>query len=159
MIPLSRDDLSRLLISANVKPRLVRDLKFTPEQINNWECRDFLAVFDKPRHRGVLIFGEYITSFDITPRKPNAGGRVEAIICDFCATWQRGTHSASVTFKKGDNATVSHFVCADLDCSLHVRNLTVASKMSRTQLREDISLEGRVARLHARLGVILGSLR
>lgn len=158
MMALNRDDLALRLSTAHVKPRLVRDLKFTPEHITNWESRDFLAIFDKPHHRGVLIFGMQAIPFELSSRQKNANGRVGAVICDFCATWQRGTHSASITFKKGDNATVSHFICADLDCSLHIRNLTAASKMSRTQLREDITTEDRVARLHSRLQTILSSL-
>ena len=158
MNALTRDELTARLQAARVKPRLRRDLKFVPEQITQWEHRDFLAVFDKPRGHGVLIFGDHTMPFELSARQPNSSGRVEAILCDICATWQRGTHSAVITFQKGDKATVSYLVCADLDCSLHVRDLTPAAKISRTQLREDIQPQARVLRLRTHLHNIIASV-
>jgi hypothetical protein len=158
MNALTREDLMSRMVSARIKPRLRRSIRFVPEEITDWDSRDFLAVTDRSRQEGVLVFDDYTVAFDLSNRKPNANGRAEAIICDICATWQRGTHSAVVTFQKGDKATVSHLVCADLDCSLHVRGLTTAGKFSRTQIREDITPEGRIERLKRRLDDILSNL-
>lgn len=159
MQQLTRDEFTDRLTAAHIKPRLKRDLRFVPEEITDWDQRDFIAVMDKSRQRGVLLFGDHTVPFSLSGRQPNTNGRVEAIICDICATWQRGTHSAVITFQKGDKATVSHLVCADLNCSLHVRGLTSAARLSRAQLREDITPEGRIARLRTRLHSIIANVR
>lgn len=92
--------------------------------------------------------------FRLQARKPGASGRTEAIICDFCATWQRGSNSASIAFTR-EKSTQTFLCCGDLLCSLHVRNKTQASKLSRTQLRENNTVEERVARLRARLSELV----
>jgi len=150
-----RDELNESLKSQRVSRRLVRDLRYVPEEITSIDDRDFLSITTKSGNEGVLLFEHVMYPFELQRRAPNAAGRVEAIICDFCATWQRGTASALITFKKSERRSVSHLVCADLDCSLHVRDLTPASKISRTQLREHITLEARVQRLHDRLTELL----
>ena len=155
MNAIDRDELKRRMEIARIKPRVRRTIRFVPEEIKNWAERDFLAVMDKPRHEGVLLYGDYTAPFSLSARQPNASGRVEAIICDVCATWRRGTESAVITFQKTPTSTVSYLVCADLDCSLHVRGLTDAARLSRTQLREDITPEARVERHIARLSVII----
>ena len=82
----------------------------------------------------------------------SATGRYRAIICDFCYTWQPGSNAASITFKQAvTNNSIRWLCCVDLDCSRHVRTLTKASVVSRAQLREDITNEGRVLRLKQRL--------
>ena len=141
-----------------ISKRLVRDLRYIPEEITHVSERDFLTVTTKSGNEGVLLFNDLVIQFTLGKRRPNAAGRVEAIICDICATWQRGTNSGLLIFKKTSTHTVSHLVCADLDCSLHVRDLTDASKLSRTQLRESITPEGRIARLQDRLAKILKEL-
>jgi hypothetical protein len=155
---ISRDDLKQRMEVARIKSRIRRNIRFVPEEISRWEDRDYLAVMDKPRHDGVLLYGDDAVPFSLSARQPNANGRVEAIICDICATWRRGTESASITFQKNATSTVSYLVCADLDCSLHVRSLTDAARLSRTQLREDITPEARIERLNKKLQSILASL-
>lgn len=151
----NREGFTALVKDARISRRLMRDLRYVPEEISHTELRDFVTVTTKSGKEGVLLYGDMIIPFELSVRATNASGRVEAVICDICATWQRGTNSANLTFKKGDNRTVSHLVCADLDCSLHVRGLTAVSKVSRTQLRENISSDGRIRRLHERLRSIL----
>lgn len=157
MQAIDREEFTALLQEVKIKPRLKRDLRFVPEDVLEWENRDFLAVMNKSRAEGVLLvpFSKmYIIPLQLQSRKPNKSGRTEAIICDICATWQRGSNSAVITFTK-INSTVSFLCCGDLDCSLHVRNLTNAAQLSRTQLRENTSVERRVERLQERLKTIL----
>lgn len=158
MLPIDRDAFALLVKSSSVKLRLRKTLRFVPEEVTNWELRDFLIVTDKSGREGVLLYGEEVVPFTLHPRTAKSSGRVEAIICDICATWRRGTESATITFQAGDRRSVSHLVCADLDCSLHIRGLTDASVLSRSQLREDITPDARVARLHNRLKAIIGNL-
>ncbi len=158
MLPINRDAFALLVKSSPAKLRLRKTLRFVPEEVANWDLRDFLIVTDKSGREGVLLYGEEVVPFTLHPRTAKSSGRVEAIICDICATWRRGTESATITFQAGDRRSVSHLVCADLDCSLHVRGLTEASKISRTQLRENIDSEGRVARLQSRSQAILREL-
>lgn len=158
MNPIGREQLQERISAARIKPRLARELRFVPEEITDWQQRDFLAVLTKSKNEGVLLYEGYVAAFRIEKRKPGASGRVEPIICDLCATWQRGSSSATITFVRSDKSTISHLCCADLACSLHVRGLTNAGRLARTQLREDITPERRIARLHTRLRTILAEL-
>lgn len=158
MLPIDRDAFALLVKSSPAKLRLRKTLRFVPEEVANWDLRDFLIVTDKSGREGVLLYREEVVPFTLHPRTAKSSGRVEAIICDICATWRRGTESATITFQAGERRSVSHLVCADLDCSLHVRGLTDASVLSRSQLREDLTPDARVARLHMRLKAIIGNL-
>lgn len=155
---ISREELKARVGAAGVKPRLVRELRFVPEEITDWELRDFLVVLTKSKNEGVLLYDASVASFRLEKRIAGASGRVEPIICDLCATWQRGSNSATVTFMRGDKSTVSYLCCADLDCSLHVRGLTNAGKLARTQLREDITPVRRIERLHTKTSAIVANL-
>lgn len=149
------------IINLPVKPRIKRDLRFVPEEIADWEDRDFIAVMNKSKSGGVLIaeFEEqYVAVFRLQKRSANSIGRVEAIICDLCATWQRGSNSATISFQK-EKGSVSFLCCGDLLCSFHVREKTNESKLSRAQLRETISVKGRIRRLKDRLEKILQEVR
>jgi hypothetical protein len=159
MRAITRDDFADLVKTANIKPRVRRDMRFVPEDITDWEDRDFLAVMNRSKSEGVLVAPfdtYYIAPFQLQKRKPNSVGRTEAIICDFCVTWQRGSNSAIISFTR-EKSTVSFLCCGDLLCSLHVRNKTPAAKISRTQLRENNTVQQRVERLRTKLEVILKS--
>jgi hypothetical protein len=155
MDAISREQFAEL--ARDLRPRLRRELRFVPEEITDWQDRDFLAVTNKQGNEGVLIvpFLSKGVPFTLEQRKPNATGRVEAIICDICATWQRGTHSAVITFIVNTTHSVSFLCCDDLLCSFHVRSKTKAATLSRTQLREQITPEARIERLRRRLQSIL----
>jgi len=139
-----------------ISKRLRADLRYNLDAIN-WDEQDFIVVTNKQGSEGVLfsdVSEHEAMQYELRKRGANASGRVEAIICDICATWQSGPRSATITFRKArGNATF--LVCSDLGCSDHVRNKTEASIISRTQLREHITSEGRIARLHERLARIL----
>lgn len=158
---IDRPAFAELLEEARIKPRIKRDLRYIPEEISNWETRDFITATNKSHSEGVLIAPLerlYVAQFQLQMRKPNKAGRVEAIICDLCATWQRGSNSAVISFLRSDRSSVSFLCCADLDCSLHVRNMTAASKISRAQLRENNTIEQRVQRLTDKLSFILSGI-
>ncbi len=154
----TREAFAEMIKAARISKRLVRDIRYVPEEVTYPELRDFLAVTNKAGSEGVLLYETQVISFVLQRRQANKNGRIEAIICDICASWQRGTNSAILTLQQSSKKNVSHLVCADLNCSLHVRDLTDASKLSRTQLRENISAETRVMRLHERIERILSGL-
>lgn len=151
----TREELIELLKEQRISKRLIRDLRYVPEAITYPEFRDFLTVMNKSSSEGVLLYEGYVVPFSLTKRSANRSGRIEAIICDICASWRRGTGSAVLTFKKSATRSASFLVCLDLDCSLHVRDMTEASKLSRTQLREHMTPEARVERLRIRLEALL----
>jgi len=154
MVVPTRETFSELLKERRISKRLVRDIRYVPEEITNSEDRDFIAVFNKSGNEGVLLFEGVVVPIERMKRSPNKAGRVEAIICDICATWQRGTNSAVLALRRSGERSSSYLVCADLDCSLHVRDLTDASKLSRAQLREHITVPDRIVRLCTRLRAI-----
>lgn len=155
----TNEQLLTQLKDQRISTRLIRDIRYTPQSIMDEEFRDFLAVTTKSGNEGVLLYAGAVVPFSLMRKGANAQGRAEAIICDICATWQRGSNAARITFASSASTTHSFLVCADLNCSLHVRDKTPESKLSRTQLRENISPEARVARLHARLTSILGHVQ
>lgn len=157
MNTLDRSTLEELVKKEQIKPRLRRELRFVPEEVTDWEDRDFLAVMNRSRSVGVLIAPLdrlYVASFSLQKRTANRAGRVEAVICDICATWRRGTESSMITFQ-GSGSSRTFLCCEDLLCSFHVRGKTAAAKLSRVQLRETNNTAGRIVRLRARLGTIL----
>lgn len=155
MYTITREGFTERIATAHIKPRLRKILRFVPEEITDWDARDFLAVTDKSGNEGVLLYRDVTVPFTLSPRVARTGGQVAAIICDICATWRRGPESAVLTLPKGDRRSVSYLVCADLNCSLHVRAMTDAGMVSRSQIREDITPERRIERLHERLAAIL----
>lgn len=157
MRKITREEFAERIVAARIKPRLRKILRFVPEEIADWDNRDFLAVTDKAGNEGVLLYQDVTVSFVLSPRVARTGGRVAAIICDICATWRRGPESAVITLPKGDSRSVSYLVCADLNCSLHVRAMTDAGILSRSQIREDITPDRRKERLRERLATILAS--
>lgn len=147
----SNSDLLASLKNARIKPRIIRELRYVPSEILHSESRDFLVIMNKSRSEGVLLFEDLFYPFSLTKKAASSTGRTDGIICDLCVTWQRGSNAARITLPKDEKTTVSYLVCADLDCSLHVRDMTPDSKLSRAQLREHISPEGRIERLHKSL--------
>jgi len=153
MNAITREEFPSLLEIAGIKLRLKRELRFVPEKIEQWQDRDFIAVMNRSKTEGVIVAEldkMYVVPFRLQKRTANRMGRVEAIICDICATWQRGSTSAVISFSK-EKGSVSFLCCGDLLCSLHVRDKTSVSKLSRVQLRETISPSQRIARLKERL--------
>ena len=157
---ITREEFSQLLSTFSIRPKLKRELRYVPEEIDHWESRDFLAVTDRNRMLGVMIVSFdrlQVAPFRLSKRTSNSSGRVEAIICDICATWRRGVESAVITFEKHTGG-ISFLVCDDLKCSLHVRVDTPAAVLSRVQLRETMTSEARVERLQTRLRNILNEI-
>lgn len=160
MDPINRTQFATLLEANGIKPRLRRELRFVPEEIADWQGRDFLAVMNRSRSEGVLIMsfdGMTLLPFRLHPRKANTEGRISAIICDLCMTWQTGSNSAVITFDRS-KSSLSFLCCADLGCSFHVRDKTIEAARSRSQIREVISVESRINRLTLKLREITAQL-
>lgn len=162
MRQIAKKTLESLLDEFGIKKKLRTELKFAPDTIGDWDERDFIAITDRHRSQGVLIAELntlFVVPFRLQARKASSmTGRVEAIICDFCSTWQRGSNSAVITFDRSDRSSRSYLCCADLLCSLHVRDLTTQAKLSRTQLREQTTPARRVERLRMNLERIVTEL-
>jgi len=162
MQAITREQFARLVKDAHIRPRLVRDLRFVPEEITDWPDRELLAVTTRADTEGVLIaqLDElYVLPFEIKRITDKQTGRSRPITCDFCYTWQQGSNAASITFTLGDDHARGFLCCADLDCSLHVRGKTAASVLSRSQLHEDITAEQRIERLRSKLRALLPTVR
>jgi len=160
MNKVTREEFADVVKTSGIKPRLKRELRFVPGEIIDWQLRDFIAVTNKSKTEGVLIADRDVlvaVPFKLERRAASNSGRVEAIICDICASWQCGSNSAAITFTK-EKSTTTYLVCQDLDCSLHVRDKTPQAVLSRAQLREHLTPEERVERLRRRLFAIVDSL-
>lgn len=163
MKSLDREAFAALLRQERVRPRLARELRFVPEEIDNWDNLDMLAITTRSKNEGVLLVQTdnlYMVPYELSVGlKDVATGRTKPVVCDFCYTWQRGGKSGQITFRRAsDGHALTFLCCADLRCSLHVRNLTQEATLSRTQLHEDITSEQRIARLKDKLSRVITTL-
>jgi hypothetical protein len=154
MKQLSRDDFPILLKQAGIKLRLQRELRFVPETYS-WADSELLAVTTRSGNEGILLVGDetlHIVPFEIKRSLTDTRtGRSKPITCDFCHTWQKGGNAASITFARTDKTSTTYLCCADLACSMHVRDKTPEAQLSRTQLHEDMTTIQRVERLRRNL--------
>lgn len=164
----TQEQFLQLLQKTGIKSRLRQELRFTTSQEKlgkeAWSEVELVAITTRNQNVGVILLeisgNFFIAPFTLTKRIiDNQTGRAKAIICDFCYTWQAGSNSARITFTKANSAnSVAFLCCADLWCSKHIRNLTTAANISRTQLREDMTTKDRIARLQARLHKLANQL-
>ena len=163
MNELGREQLARLLKDAHIKSRIVKELRFVPEEIKNWGDLDMLAVPTRGGNEGVLMVQAsrfYVLPYELNTKiKDKSTGRSKRIICDFCCTWQQGGKSGRITFiRKSNGHSFTYLCCGDLRCSLHVRDKTPEAALSRAQLHEDINTERRITRLKDGLSTIMNTV-
>ncbi len=164
MKAITREDYAALLKSSRIKPRLVRDLRFVPEQIDDWANRDYVAVTTKSGNEGIMLVELdqlYVLPFEFSRRiTDNKTGRAKPITCDICYTWQQGQKAAQISFidPKGDR-THTFLCCSDLGCNAHVRGLTPEAALSRSQLHEDLGASDRITRLRRKLEEVVNILQ
>ena len=162
----TQDSFAELLKTADIKPRLKSELKFiksTEDLLDDWSEYELIAISDRTNDKGILLLEPeedlYIVQYELSRKVIDfKTGRRRAIICDFCYTWQPGSNAASITFSTNSKRKIRFMCCADLKCSQHVRTLTKAAVVSRTQLRENMTNETRVLRLKQRLKEKIGQL-
>lgn len=169
MIVISSEHFAVLLKqNMSIKPRIKRSVKFGANSIgmsaDDWAEAEVIPIWNKSKTAGVLLVQPYekpyMIGFETGKQTRDSSGRSKAVICDFCYTWRRGGDAGLVTFYSDShsNNSTSQLCCFDFDCSLHVRTKTNAATMSRAQLREHISPEGRVERLKEHLQKFIDKL-
>ena len=163
MHSIDRDQFAALLKDQRIKSRLARELRFKPEDISEWVHLELLAVGTRSGAEGLLLIQTenfYVLPYELTTGiTDKSTGRSKPITCDLCYTWQPGGNAASITFTRpADSHTFTYLCCADLQCSLHVRNLTPEAIVSRSQLHEDITVGQRIIRLKRKVDTILATL-
>lgn len=162
MRKITAEQFQALLAKALIKPRIKREVRFANSvshlDDNAWAQTEILPISDRAGNKGILLLkadddSVFMASYELSRGITSSTGKAQPIICDFCRTWQTGSRSGSITLDKPgrDTGSISFLCCADLECSKHVRNLTSASKTSRSQLREDMTPEQRIARLEGRI--------
>lgn len=143
--------------AAGARGRLLRELRFAPEQVTDWNERELVHAADRTGDKGVVVFevggSRYAAPYELTRRVVDkATGRSKPITCDLCYTWRAGGDGARIRFVRiSDKHTITLLCCGDLACSAHVRGKTSAAKLSRANLREDMTNEQRVLRLESKL--------
>ena len=170
MKKLTIESFNELIAASTAKPRLRRELRFTTSVAHmnedDWERTELLAVTDRSGNTGVLVI-ELDGNTYVLPSEFKKGlsssvsGRAQPITCDFCVTWQSGVRAGIVTFTnvERNGRNVGYLCCGDLLCSQHVRGRTNASKVSRAQLREDMTPQQRIDRLNSNLKKIISDLQ
>jgi hypothetical protein len=150
-----------LLKEARVKTRLQQELRFNLGQAHDLTEREFIAVSDQSHSKGVLVLDVrerlYLTAYELARTASGSHtGRTKPITCDLCFTWQDGSNAGRISFlRASDQHIVTVLCCADLACSDHVRGKTLASQLSRTQLREDLTNDQRSERLVSKLDALV----
>jgi hypothetical protein len=164
------EEFNRLLKEDGfIRPKLKRELKFNNSVAGltdeEWELSEMIPIFDRAGNHGVLLVEvvpeeRYIIPFDLTVGLAGSDGRTKPVICDFCRTWRPGSQAGSISFPRDKRSvnSVGFLCCGDLKCSMNVRDRTDAARRSRTQVREDITVEGRVARLRGKIVEVMAEL-
>lgn len=156
------ENLKPLLQLSKFPIRLQKELSLKSD-LYVWEDLQFAPVTTKSKNEGALLvdYAEGSLAIPYTLKKPNTNliGRQAPYICDFCSTWLRSGHSDTITFNLLDEKhhTVSYRVCSELQCHDNIKGLTNDGMHSRTQLRENITDEGRVKRFRNKLNLIVGN--
>jgi hypothetical protein len=121
--------------------------------LDAYNCREQIEIvplFDRSRTNGVLIgvVDElvYASKFNVSNAVRDSSGRLKPAICDLCCTQQASGGVRIVNFPSHNRYTPydakGRLMCADLRCSLHIRDLTAESTSSRVSLRETETVEG-----------------
>ena len=166
---LSIDNLTTCIEESSAKKSLKKNIRPVPIvtglSTEDWASLDFLTIPSRDKRNGLLIIGTdenvYVTPYELSPlRGDSSTGRLKPVICDFCKTWQTGSRAATISFRPNPRSldTIGFLCCADLQCSLHVRDRTVDSKTSRAQLHENITIEERIDRLRSKLNSLVERL-
>jgi hypothetical protein len=154
------DTLNDQLLQAGFKKKKLAELRIPDVYKEYWSEIELTSVCDKSQTRGIIIFfnasNTYAVKYELKKIKPNSKGISGSILCDFCYTLQPRSKTAVITFDLNREKTrsVSFYCCADLQCSLHVRGLTDASLVSKSQIREDIIPQKRIDRFVAKTTTI-----
>lgn len=138
---------------------LPRDLADRP-----WDDLDFLGWRDPGAPgRAHLIAERGGGLVGIALRVTSGGGRgfTARSMCSLCLTMRTGGGVALMTARRTGEAgrqgdTVGQYLCGDLDCSLYLRGRK--ESVAGRDLEESLSLEEKVARLHANLDAFLGKI-
>ena len=162
-IKLANEIITKLKVSKNLQKRL-RLSAFGDMTESEWKLYEIIGMPTKDGAAGILFIGIdnslYATAYEIGTVGSKSTERSKPIICDFCKTWQTGGRAGSITFRTERRSlnSIGFLCCLDLQCSLHVRNLTTSAKTSRVHLREDITQDYRIERLKDRLAVLVERL-
>ena len=157
MKAINKEQVQDLGKQAACNKKVLAGLRLGSLLTTDWGNLDFFVLFDKTQRHGLLFYeiDQRLMAFPytMTPKKPRRDGRHVAVICDLCKTWRRGGSIGLLTLTvAGDkHRLVGCYACRDLNCSLHVRDLTSQATLSRTQLREDMEPAERIARLDRNL--------
>lgn len=157
MRQLDKQSLHKLLKELGIKFRLINEVRFSPDDIPEYDDIELLAIQTRSGNMGVLLIeaDKTVTAlpYNLLGRLVDPQtGRAKSVICDFCSTQQTGGNAARITLPYPDRSgSISYLCCGDLRCSDHVRDKTPESVESRKQLREDLTIEQRVDRLKRNL--------
>lgn len=157
-------EFERVAKATGARSKLLRELRFALDEISDWDEREFVCATDRTRDKGVLLIEidgkRYAAPYELTRRVVDkATGRSKSVTCDLCYTWRSGGDAARIRFvRTSDKHTITWLCCADLACSAHVRGKTSAAKISRANLREDLTNEQRIERLRSKLRALADTL-
>ena len=138
---------------------LPRDLADRP-----WSELDFLGWRDPGApERAHLVTEREGRLVGISLRVTSGGGRgfTSRGMCSLCLTTRTGGGVALMTARRTGEAgrqgnTVGRYLCDDLDCSLYLRGRK--ESMAGRDLEESLTLEEKIARLHANLDAFLSRI-
>ncbi|MFC5751340.1 FBP domain-containing protein [Actinomadura rugatobispora] len=127
----------------------------------SWDDLDFLGWRDPGApERAYLVAERDARPIGIALRATSGGGRgfTARSMCSLCLTTRTGGGVALMTARRTGEAgrqgnTVGQYVCGDLHCSLFLRGRK--ESVAGRDLEETLTLEEKVARLHANLDAFL----
>ncbi len=164
MKKITESQMQAILKEGRYNKKVLSELRLGLLETMDWENLDFFTLSDKANQKGLLFYETedriLIIPYRITRKTPSLDGRNKAVICDICKTWRKGdaTGLLNIIDPGNKHRTTGCYTCLDLNCSLHVRDLTPQAMLSRTQLRESITIPNRIARLHQNFDNLLSRI-
>lgn len=141
MNPLTRDDIRELFTK-----RQRKELRLPDVDAIDWDNLDFLGWKHPSGHLSYVVY-EFEGDFKgIVFEATRQSNKARVMSCSWCITQQPGDAISLYSIQLPDNekVTIGDYICSDLQCSLYVRNL---KQPNIPRLQENLSIEGRIARL------------
>jgi FBP C-terminal treble-clef zinc-finger len=160
----AEDTIRNQLIAAGLSKQKVAKYAVQKLFIPYYAEVELLPLTDKAGTRGIIIFennGNKAAEFELRKTKAAKSGISKPVICDFCYTLRPMKKVAMITFyaDRSKLRSTTFYICADIACSLHVRGHTDVLDYAKSQLREDVTVDDRIKRLHEKTNAIFHVIR
>lgn len=145
MKPLTREE-----IAEGFSARQRKQLVFPNLEKVDWNALDFFGWAHVSGHLAFIVYDDGRQTRGLVLKRTKLTGAQKPKMCSWCLTLHRGSgvNLFTAETKLDRNKIYGDYICNDLNCSFYVRGIM---KPDACQMRENISIESKIARLHANI--------